>query len=407
MHRPYKKITAQLLLFSFLLESCYNPNIGIGKKALPTPDPADKQGQYAGEPHDKYPPKPTSHTLTTADKHAIRFTYHNGQWLAEVEEHAAHGSWQRRQVPVVSEPGLTLQDVVDSNPTEQRQLLHLCPSQEEPDQPGYVYVGREPSQAKPQPQLLSSPAARQTGLQSAVGLAQQQATAQPQQAGTSPQQAQEQPGRQAVLALPGPVQEIGEGPRSQSQLPTTPARVISKSLSTPGGETPSQEVANTQPTSPQRVPTRRAFSLRNQHELLHSQRAAQAKRAQSAAMAKPGNELAQPSQAIVSLTPAHPPSLVDKAPLGIASQSLLAQGGHPVRFMHQDDQWWASVRERNRRVFARDAAPCSLSAPWGRCKGLSRPARQTHPVYPAPHPCDAYQANPLCAPVCLPRSTRP
>ena len=85
-------------------------------------------------------------------------------------------------------------------------------------------------------------------------------------------------------------------------------------------------------------------SLRNQHELLHSQRVAQAKREQSAAMAKPGNQLAQPGKPRQAIIPA--PSLADKAPPGIASQNLLAQGGHPVRFMHQDGQWWASVRER-------------------------------------------------------------
>ena len=345
MHKPYKKITAQLLLFSFLLESCYNPNIGIGKRALPTPaDPADKQGQYAGESHDKYPPKPPSHTWTTADKHPVRFTYHSGQWQAAIKEYAANGSSQHRQLPVVFEPGLTLEDVVNSNPTQQKQLLHLCPSQEDPDQPGYVYVGRAPSQAKPHPQLLSSPAARQTVLPSQVGLAQQQATAQPRQGETSPQQAQEQPGPQAVLALTGPVQEIGEGPRSQDQLPTTPARATSKPLPAPSSASPSQGVANTQPTSPQGAPTRRAFSLRNQHELLHSQRAAQAKRAQSAAMAKPGNQLAQPAQHSTAIIPA--PSLAHKALQGIASQNLLAQGGHPVRFMHRDGQWWASVRER-------------------------------------------------------------
>ena len=49
MQNPYKKITASLLLFSHMLTSCYNPNIGIGKQALPTPEPADKQRQYAEE----------------------------------------------------------------------------------------------------------------------------------------------------------------------------------------------------------------------------------------------------------------------------------------------------------------------------------------------------------------------
>ena len=149
MQNPYKKITASLLLFSHMLTSCYNPNLGMGKQALPTPaGPADKQRQYAGEPHDKYPPKPTSHTFTTADKHPITFTYHNGQWQAAIKEYASNDSWQHGQLPVVFEPGLALEDVVDSNPTEQKQLLHLCPSEEDPEQPGYVYVGRaQPSKA--------------------------------------------------------------------------------------------------------------------------------------------------------------------------------------------------------------------------------------------------------------------
>ena len=328
-----------------MLTSCYNPNIGIGKQALPTPaGPADKQRQYAEEPHDKYPPKPISHTLTTADKHPITFTFHNGQWQAEIKEYASNGFWQHRQLPVFFERGLTLQDVVDSNPAEQKQVIHLCASEEEPDQPGYVYVGRGPM---PQPRLLSSPAARQTTPPSAVGLSPQQARTQPQQGGTSLQQAQEQPGPQAVLSLSSPVQQIGEGPRSQGQLPTTPVRVTSKTLSIPSRETPRQCLAKKQPTSPQRAPSRRALSLRNQHELLHGQRTPQAKREQSAAMAKPGNELAQPAQsrqAIVA-TPTQPPSLADKAPQGIASQVFLAQGGHPVRFMHQDGQWWARVNE--------------------------------------------------------------
>ena len=278
-----KKLTARLLLFSFLLESCYNPNMGMGKQALPTPaEPAYKQRQYAGEPYSKYPPKPTSHTFTTADNHPVRFTFHNEQWLAEVEEYAAHGSWQRRQLPVVFEPGLTLEDVVDSNPTEQKLLLHLCPSEEDLEKASYVYVGRAPIQAKPQ--LLSSPAARQTALQSEVGPIQQQATAQqqprqpsnsaihskhqqakqPQQAGTSTQQAQEQQRRQAVLALPSPVQQIGEGPKSQDQLPTTPARARSKALPATSRETPRQRVTQNQSTSAQRAPSRRALSWRNQ-----------------------------------------------------------------------------------------------------------------------------------------------
>ena len=237
MHKPYKKITAQLLLFSFLLESCYNPNIGIGKQALPAPDPAYKQGQYAGEPDDKYRQQRTSHILTTADNHPVRFTYQNGQWQAAIKEYASNGFWEHRQLPVVFEPGFTLEDLVDSNPTEQKQLLHICPDEDNTDQLGYVYVGRAPGQAKPYPQLLSSPAARQEAPRSEVGLAQQQ----PKELGSSAiqrnrqesrqaaphiHQAQEQKVPQAVLALPSPWQAT-ERVADRSQLPTTPARVIS------------------------------------------------------------------------------------------------------------------------------------------------------------------------------------
>ena len=64
-------------------------------------------------------------------------------------------------------------------------------------------------------------------------------------------------------------------------------------------------------------------------------------------MAKPGNQLAQPSPRLLFPLPQrNPQAWQTKTPPGIASHVLLAQGGHPVRFMHQDGQWWASVRER-------------------------------------------------------------
>ena len=212
MHNYSKKLTAQLLLFSLLLESCYNPNIGMGKKAIPQAQEASGGNTYhEEEPYDKYREKLTSHTFTTADNHPVRFTFHNGQWQAEVKEYAANDSWQHRQLPVIFGPGLTLEDLVNSNPTEQKQLLHICPDEDNTDQPGYVYVGTAPVQGKPHPQLLSSPAARQTATPSEVGLPQQQATTQPQPEGTSPQQAQEQQGPQAVLALPSPWQQTGKG----------------------------------------------------------------------------------------------------------------------------------------------------------------------------------------------------
>ena len=64
MYTYSKKLTVQLLLFSLLLESCYNPNIGIGKKFIPQAQEASVGNTYpAGEPYDKYREQPTSHTL--------------------------------------------------------------------------------------------------------------------------------------------------------------------------------------------------------------------------------------------------------------------------------------------------------------------------------------------------------
>ena len=56
--------------------------------------------------------------------------YLNGLWQAEVKEYASNGSWQCRQLPVVFEVGLTLEHFVNSTPTEQKQLLHICPNEE-------------------------------------------------------------------------------------------------------------------------------------------------------------------------------------------------------------------------------------------------------------------------------------
>ena len=276
MYTYSKRLTAQLLLFSFLLESCYNPHIGMGKKALPAPaDPAYKQRQYAEEAYDK----------------------------------------------------------VNSNPTEQKQLL-LCPDEDNSEQPGYVYVGKTPSQAKPNTQLLSIPAARQTAPPSQVGLAQSK------QVRTSLQQAQEQPGPQAVLALTNPWQPTG----GDRQLPTTPARARSKSLPIPSSESSSQQFVQNKFINAQQTSRKRTHSFKQQNKLQYSQRAAQAKRQRAAAV----NEPAQPSPAITPLLPlvTQPPRLADKTPQRIASQDFLAQGGQHVRFMRQDGQWQASVSER-------------------------------------------------------------
>ena len=307
MYTYSKKLTARLLLFSFLLESCYNPNphIGMGKKSIPPVQEASEGNTYhAGKPYEKHREQPTSHIFTTADNHPVKFTYHSGQWQAAVKEHANDSS-QHRQLPVVFEPGFTLEDLVDSNPTEQKKLLHICPDKDNIDHTSYVYVGITPSQAKPNTQLLSIPAARQTAPPSQVGLAQ------PKQAATSPQQAQEQQDPQAVLALTSPRQPTGRN----GQLPPPPARATSKPLPAPSSE-PSRQRAKKQPTSTQQT-LKITASLEEGNKLQHSQRAAQAKRQRA-----------------------------DKAPQEIADQVLLAQGGQHVRFMHHNGQWQASVTER-------------------------------------------------------------
>ena len=287
MYTYSKRLTAQLLLFSFLLESCYNPHIGMRKKALPAPaEPAYKQRQYAEEAYDK----------------------------------------------------------VNSNPTEQKQLLHICPDEDNSDHIGYVYVDRTPSQAKPNTQLLSRPAARQAAPPSQVGLAQ------PQQAATSPQQAQEQLSPQAVLALTNPWQQTGR----DGQLPP-PARARSKPLATPSSESFSHQFDQNKSISAQHTPRKRTHSFKKQNKLLHSQRAAQTKRQRAAAV----NEPAQPSPAITPLLPlvTQPPRLADKTPQRIASQDFLAQGGQHVRFMYHDGQWQASVRGRIGEFYRSEVLP--------------------------------------------------
>ena len=336
MYTYSKRLTAQLLLFSFLLESCYNPHIGMGKKSTPQAQEASGGNTYhEGKPYDKYREQPTSHIFTTADNHPVKFTYHSGQWQAAVKEYANDSS-QHRQLPVVFKPGLTLEDLVNSNLPEQKQLLHIGPDKDNIDHTSYVYVGKTPSQAKPNKQLLSIPAARQAAPLSQVGLAQ------PKKAATNTQQAQEQPGRQAVLALPSPRQPTGRN----GQLPPPPARATSKPLPATSSEALSQQFAQNKSTSAQQTPRKRTHSFKQQNKLQHSQQASQAKRQRAAAV----SELPQPAQPSPAITPllplvTQPKSLADKAPQGIADQVFLAQGGQQVRFMHQDGQWQASVRE--------------------------------------------------------------
>ena len=330
MYTYSKRLTAQLLLFSFLLESCYNPHIGMGKKSMPQAQEASEGNTYhTGKPYSKHREQPTSHIFTTADNHLITFTFHSGQWQAAVKEYANDSS-QHRQLPVVFERGFTLKDLVNSKPTEQKKLLHIYPDKDNIDHKSYVYVGKMPSQAKPNKQLLGIPAARQAASRSQVGLAQ------PKKAATSLQQAQEQPGPQAVLALPSTRQPTGR----DRQLPPPPARATSKPLPAPSSASPSQGVAKKQAT---RQTLKIASSLEEGNKLQHSQQAAQAKRQRAAAVSEP----AQPSPAITPLLPLvmQPKSLADKTPQGIASQVFLAQGGQHVRFMHHNGQWQASVRE--------------------------------------------------------------
>ena len=152
------------------------------KKVVPAPeDCACKQCSHVEESYNAAPKQPTSPIFTTADNHLIRFTYHNDVWQAEVEAYSSNDSSQCKQLPVVFEPDFTLEHLVNSNPTEQKHLLHICPSQEEPEQPGYVYVGRAPIQEESHPKPLSSPVARQTAPPSEVVPVKPQATTQQQQ----------------------------------------------------------------------------------------------------------------------------------------------------------------------------------------------------------------------------------
>ena len=332
MYTYSKRLTAQLLLFSFLLESCYNPHIGMGKKEIPQAQEASGGNTYhEEEPYDKHREQLTSHVFTTADNHPITFTFHNGHWQAEVKEYANDSS-QHRQLPVVFEPGLALEDLVYSNLPEQKQLLHICPDKDHIDHTSYVYVGITPSQAKHNTQLLSISAARQTAPSSQVELAQ------PKKAATNTQQAQEQQDSQAVLALTNPWQPTGRN----RQLPP-PTRVASKPLTTPSSEPLSQQFVQNKFTSAQHTPRKKIHSFKQQNKLQHSQQAAQAKRQPAAAV----SDLPQPSPAITPLLPlvTQPKSLADKTPQEIADQVFLAQGGQQVRFMHHDGQWQASVRE--------------------------------------------------------------
>ena len=194
MHDASKKRTAQLLLFSLLLESCYNPNIGTGKKALPAPAaPTYQQHQYEQKPHDK----PPGLTWTPPDHHPIQPTDH--------------------------------------------------------------------------PQAVA---------------------------------------------------------RSQAQ-----PRATSQPLPRPGREAPRQQRVHDKYKRAHQVPNKRALCLRNQHELLRSPSAAQAKRAEREAIAaKPVSQPApptQPSPAIIPppATPVQSSSPAEKTPLGIADQVFLAQGG--------------------------------------------------------------------------------
>ena len=215
MNNYSKKRTAQLLLCSLLLESCYNPNIGTGKKTLPAPAaPTYQQGQYEQKPHDK----PPGLTLTTPDKHPIQF----------------------------------------------------------PDHP------RQP---------------------------------------------------QAVV-------------RSQDHAPAT-----TQPLPRPGREGPWQQRVHDKYKRAHQVPSKRALCLRNQHELLRNQRAAQAERQASEAIAaKPASQPAPPTQLRPAIIPPPPrptpsPSFEDQVPPGTLRQTYLAKGGHQVNFIHQDGQWWARVNE--------------------------------------------------------------
>lgn len=89
MHSYSKKLTARFLLFIFLLESCYNPNIDIGRKELPaSKDPANKQSQYEEGPYDKYPPSANKSHFYDSRQEPHNATSPNEQGQGEAKEYS-------------------------------------------------------------------------------------------------------------------------------------------------------------------------------------------------------------------------------------------------------------------------------------------------------------------------------
>ena len=314
MYSPYKRLTAQLLLFSFLLESCYNPNIGVSKKTLPTPKGATyQQHQYKENTCSKNLEPPTSPACTTADGQTMTFTQHNEAWQAEVC--MPNG---RRQLPVTFEPGYTIEDLIDKGPQEQQQLIHLCTNRDNIKQIDYVYVGK----TEINKQYISKITTKQPKehFQTAETNTQEQASLQ---------------------TIPSPVQTIPASPNSQPQA-------SSKPLPIPNSETFGYNNDQNKYNNVHNISNKRTLTLKNQHALANNQRAAQNKRTERAARNKPTDKpvpTAHLKQNTPSTTP-QLPSPAAKTPQDITSPIFVAQGGQRVHFMYKNDQWQASVMER-------------------------------------------------------------
>lgn len=162
MYNCYKQGTAWLLFFSTLLASCRTPYPDI----IHTPEPmlqvvADTSITHnpSHESFEQASELLPSLTLRAANGQHVRFHYHSkaSMWVAQVEDDRLEETKQARELPILFERGLNLPYLWQTQPMGQKKLLHIIPSDQQPNEPGYIYIGKNPSQARP-PQCSVQPA---------------------------------------------------------------------------------------------------------------------------------------------------------------------------------------------------------------------------------------------------------
>jgi len=173
MYSYITRIVACILLLSHTLMSCQNAQIG-----LPSPNrTVNENKQYQEEFNiieDNVDVHQTSHSphfvLTAANRQIVNFSYEQDTWhasLSLIEIFLEKDNLIK--VPVYYGPGYTLEKVATYSVARQRKLVHIMPSEIDPRQPGYVYIGRSkgqqsvygapdiaPMQTLPQPLLLEN-----------------------------------------------------------------------------------------------------------------------------------------------------------------------------------------------------------------------------------------------------------